>query len=122
MPDLGWSCHSLERPWKNNRVNVSCVPAGVYIVRSEYSPKFERDCYELQNVPGRTEIKFHPFSRIIKSLGCIGLGLRVEYLPNDQMLKDSRKAIEHMEQLMDGQPFELVIRNAKDHKYFAHTF
>jgi len=121
MPDLGWSCHSLERPWRNNRINISCVSSGIYIVEREYSQKFERDLYELQNVPGRTEIKFHPLNHYTESLGCIGLGMKIDYTHDNKRLLESRKAIEHFENLMAGEPFELVIRNAKDHKYFAYT-
>ena len=50
---------SLERGWRNNQNNISCVPEGVYPLKLEYSPRFRKDLWELYDVPGRSECKFH---------------------------------------------------------------
>ena len=65
-------CLTCEPPWKNNVPNVSCVPEGLYLCVLEYSPRFEKNLYELKNVPDRSEIKFHPISYSDQTNGCIG--------------------------------------------------
>ena len=54
-----FEAYTLERPWVDNERMVSCVPAGMYEMRYEYSPKFNRNLWELKDVPNRSEIKFH---------------------------------------------------------------
>ncbi len=54
-----FSAVSLERGWRNNESNVSCVPAGEYPLILEYSPRFKKELWELKNVPNRSEAKFH---------------------------------------------------------------
>ena len=46
-----------ERPWRDNKKNVSCVPVGEYICVKYKSKKFG-ETYELSGVPGRTYILF----------------------------------------------------------------
>jgi len=81
-----FSSQSLERGWLNNKKRVSCVPAGVYDLVLEYSPRFGKDLWELKNVPGRSECKFHSinFSRDLN--GCIGLGSKLFDLDYDGLL------------------------------------
>jgi hypothetical protein len=55
--DTSW--HSLELPWKMNRPNFSCIPAGVYVGKLVPSPRFGRMVYLLQDVPGRSDVEQH---------------------------------------------------------------
>lgn len=64
-------CHTIELPWRDNQVNISCIPAGVYPVRERYSPKFKWHLH-VQKVPGRRLILFHPANNASLELqGCI---------------------------------------------------
>lgn len=65
---------SLERGWRNNQNNISCVPEGTYTLKLEYSPKFKKDLWELYGVPNRSEIKFHAANYWKQLDGCIALG------------------------------------------------
>lgn len=65
---------SLERGWRNNQNNVSCVPEGSYTLKLEYSPRFRKDLWELYGVPGRSECKFHSANYWYQLNGCIALG------------------------------------------------
>ena len=83
--DLGDSrkgVHSLELPWKGNQQKISCVPTGIYeCVRSMYyggdgvGGKKDYECFELVDVPGRTEVKIHVGNYPHNFEGCIGLGM-----------------------------------------------
>lgn len=65
---------SLERGWRNNQNNISCVPEGTYTLKLEYSPRFRKDLWELYGVPNRSECKFHAANYWKQLNGCIALG------------------------------------------------
>ena len=74
----GWSCYTLEPPWKNNERGISCIPEGVYPVRRRQSPVVERASagvfeigWEICDVPERDFIMFHPGNWVKKDTeGC----------------------------------------------------
>ena len=69
--DVAPLCHTIELPWRNNQVKVSCIPAGIYTVRLRYSPRFSWHLH-VHNVPGRSTILFHPANNARLELqGCI---------------------------------------------------
>ncbi len=72
-PD-GVTYPSLELPWKDNAVGVSCIPVGLYKMVLHVSPKFGR-CYWLQDVPNRSEILIHPANFVGQLRGCMAPGL-----------------------------------------------
>lgn len=78
-----FSSLSLERGWRNNEANVSCIPIGIYQVKLEYSNKFKTDLWEIKGVPNRSECKFHKSNLYLQLEGCIALGLRAKDLNND---------------------------------------
>jgi hypothetical protein len=52
------------------------IPAGTYVVKlmpAEANPK-HGECFEVQNVPDRTDILFHPGNDVDDSEGCILVG------------------------------------------------
>lgn len=70
---LLFACRTLERPWENNKANVSCIPAGVYFLKLDNFKGKYAD-YQLQNVPSRTFIEMHIGNSIADVTGCIALG------------------------------------------------
>lgn len=72
-------CLTVERPWKNNVRNVSCIPEGEYVCRAVKSPKFG-NTFEVCGVPGRSAILFHKGNLMEDSHGCIILGERFDLL------------------------------------------
>jgi len=64
---------TLERPWLDNRPNVSCIPAGHYECHRVQSPKFG-DTFEIANVHGRSSILFHKGNIMDDSHGCVLIG------------------------------------------------
>ena len=69
-----FSSVSLERGWRGNQKNISCVPLGRYPLLLEYSHRFKMDLWELKNVPNRLECKFHSSNFWFQLNGCIALG------------------------------------------------
>lgn len=65
---------TLERGWRDNKSSVSCVPAGIYPLKLEHSPRFNKKLWELYGVPNRSECKFHAANYWRQLNGCIALG------------------------------------------------
>lgn len=64
-------CKTIELPYRNNAVRISCIPEGRYEIRKRYSPKFKHH-FEIQQVTGRSFILIHPANNASKELrGCI---------------------------------------------------
>lgn len=78
-----FSALSLERGWRNNQKNISCVPLGTYNCVLEYSPRFKKKLWELKDVPNRSECKFHSANYWYQLNGCIALGRTIKDINND---------------------------------------
>jgi len=66
-------CVSLELPDRNNKVNVSCIPAGRYACRRFHSRRFG-ETFQIMDVDGRSWILFHAGNTVDDSRGCVLLG------------------------------------------------
>jgi len=64
---------TMERPWLNNQKSVSCIPKGEYTCKRVVKPK-HGSCFEVTNVPNRTDILIHKGNFVWDSEGCIILG------------------------------------------------
>jgi hypothetical protein len=64
-------CHTIELPWRNNEVNISCIPEGRYLLEKRIT--HERGFHLiLKSVPGRSWILIHPANHAPTELeGCI---------------------------------------------------
>ncbi len=58
LPEIEFSRPGLELPWRDNRRNVSCIPADEYTCIKINSNKFGV-CFLVQDVDGRTGILTH---------------------------------------------------------------
>ena len=86
LDELGkplFSSIELERGWLNNAPSVSSIPVGSYPLKLEYSPRFKKDLWEIYNVPGRSECKFHAANYWRQLNGCIALGLKLKDIDFD---------------------------------------
>jgi len=70
----GKEYNTAELPWKQNKVNISCIKDGVYPFRKEYSPHAKGLRIELKLVEGRSEIQIHAGTKPEHVKGCIGCG------------------------------------------------
>jgi len=107
-------CFTLELPWKNNQHDISCIPIGSYDCQWTFSPHLNRYTYEVLNVPNREGIRIHSGNFVSDLLGCIALGTAESDLNRDGMIDimNSRWAIETFENIMDKQPFTLIISHS----------
>ncbi len=78
-----FSSACIERGWRNNERQVSCVPTGQYPIVYEHSPRFQRHLWELKNVPNRSECKIHPANNWYQLNGCIALGIKLKDIDRD---------------------------------------
>lgn len=64
----------LELPWLANKVNVSCIPEGVYSWELVLDhPRFG-NCFYLPEVPDRSEIMIHVGNQLEDTEGCLLVG------------------------------------------------
>lgn len=64
---VGYTCRTLELPWKDNEKRISCIPDGEYEVIKHTSPKFG-ECFWIQDVPDRSEILIHDKVNFVGSI------------------------------------------------------
>jgi hypothetical protein len=103
---------TLERRWMNNAQFVSCIPIGIYkckLIDSSkgtlQSGRFAHKAYWVLDIPNRTEVTIHVGNYLDDIEGCIAVGRK--YANN--MIKDSRFAMNDFMSYMDGQE-EFVLR------------
>lgn len=109
VTDNGFQCYGMELPWKDNKADESCIPAGAYECAVGESPKFGK-VYGLKAVPGRVDILFHPANWIRQLLGCIALGRAVGLVLGIKGVMSSRDAIDGFMADLENEPFMLTIK------------
>lgn len=85
----------LERPWLDNKSNVSCIPPGNYEVEHWNSEKHPNS-FHVKNVKDRSYILIHSGNYYSDTQGCLILGAMFDDINNDG-IKDviySTKAME----------------------------
>ena len=94
---------AMELPYRDNRRMESSIPPGTYVIRKEYSPRFNMQLWELYGVPNRSEIKIHVANFVRQLNGCIALGKRISDINNDGNLDlaSSRRALDAFHKAMD---------------------
>ena len=83
-------CVTLEPPDKQNKPNKSCIPAGMYSIAQKISPSYGTTWW-VKDVPGRSNIIFHPGNTLSDTLGCILLAQRFGKLFGDRAVLNSGK-------------------------------
>lgn len=74
LGDVVFESESIERGDNDNKARESCIPDGVYPVILEHSNRFNTELWEIYNVVGRSECKFHSANYSRQLNGCIALG------------------------------------------------
>lgn len=102
---------TIERPWADNKTNISCIPAGTYICRwlpRSSSGKY-RNVWWLQDVPGRSGVLIHSGNYYWHSTGCIILGKRHGRLGKDTAVLSSHAAMRELREIVGEEDFRLTI-------------
>lgn len=92
--------YTIEKPWRNNENNISCIPIGKYLM----APEEHRDLglvWRLQGVPGRNGILIHSANYEFELKGCIAPGLSLMHDGKGQAMgvSDSKRAIKFLRAL-----------------------
>ena len=101
----------LERPWLDNRRNISCIPPGRYLVKfmkRSASGKY-KNCYHIQNVPGRSGILIHQGNIVDHTKGCLLVGKKRGWLNKKRAVFNSRSALRKLVSVLGKRDFELTI-------------
>jgi hypothetical protein len=102
---------TVERPWLDNKQDVSCIPEGLYTCVRHHSERHP-DTFRVQNVPGRTGILFHTGNHMDHSAGCIIVGEKFDPYKDEPGIQSSTEGFgEFMDIHGDRQTFELLITN-----------
>lgn len=92
-------CLILERAWRDNERNVSCIPAGGYAVQTGHkSPRFGW-CWKIIDVPDRTDILFHPGNTEDDTLGCLLPGSAIGEMDEKLAVLGSKTAFTRLREI-----------------------
>ena len=64
---------TYELPWNDNKRSDSCIPAGKYKAKIKYSKRLGR-CFEILDVPNRSDILIHVGNDHEDTTGCVLVG------------------------------------------------
>lgn len=105
---------AIERGWRDNQKGVSCIPVGSYPVLLEWSPRFKKNLWEVYDVPGRSECKFHAANYARQLNGCIALGQKRVDIDGDGYadVTSSRKTMSQFHKALNGEiRAELIVND-----------
>lgn len=102
-------CSMLELPWIDNKFRISCIPEGVYMVKTRRTDKFGRH-FLIQGVPNRSSILQHPGNYTRQILGCQLPGEQLTDINKDGIIDilNSRRTLDKMLALL-GKEYQLHI-------------
>lgn len=105
--------YTIERPWRENQRNVSCIPLGTYLIVPRHYHRGGYPAWEVEDVPDRSMILFHIANWAHDVEGCIGIGMGASPHSNGFMVTDSvdgfRSFMGAMGDRDDAEPAVLVV-------------
>lgn len=108
-------CLTLELPYKDNKPEISCFPAGEYICHRSFDRRTSGGMlipltYEIANVPNRRGILFHVGNFLRDTEGCVLCGLGLNFQGEQPMLSDSAKGFNRfISQVKNMESFTLKV-------------
>lgn len=106
----GLLCFTLENPWLDNQVSISCIPEGHYTCKPHNGRKYQ-NTWEVTSVSGRSAILFHSGNVEKDTRGCILPGLTKGVLNGKRAVLGSRLAMEKLRDYIGiNKTFDLNIR------------
>ena len=109
-------CRTLELTWKDNQVDVSCIPDGIYKV-TKYRSSTHGWCFKVWDVPGRTLIRIHAGNFYDDITGCILVGKKHSDINGDGY-RDVTKSGDTMDMLWRLLPDEWELEIISDFPHF----
>ena len=110
-------CVTLELPYRQNRKNVSCIPAGTYQCVLTPSPLVERitkgkwkQAYEITGIPNRSRVLVHPGNLVEDTEGCVLAASSYGKLKGERAVLNSGATFDSFMTFAAGRPFTLTVR------------
>lgn len=95
-------CFTLEDEIREVKVkDETAIPAGLYNIKINYSPKFKEFMPLIEDVPGFDGIRIHAGNNDDETSGCILVGMSVSL--KDCRLVRSRAAYDNLMVMLDGE-------------------
>lgn len=102
---------TLERPWAENRAQVSCIPTGCYLIRRDtFQGRYPN--FAVLDVPGRSAIEMHVANRPEELQGCLAIGVS-HWFKGGGVAFSKQGFGEFMQAMGDVEDAVLVIRDLK---------
>ncbi len=102
-------CLTCELPWRDNKDEISCIPAGTYPCIPHNGAKFKH-VWELIGVPGRADVLIHMGNIITNTKGCILVGERFGTLKDLPAVLGSLSTLDKLRDILP-EKFDLEIIN-----------
>lgn len=93
---------TLERPWLDNKEDVSCIPAGQYLCE-RYNSQHFGSVFMVMDVPDRRGILVHGGNKILDTKGCILTGLSFDIVNDGLWVAEGQRALHKLHKHLDGQ-------------------
>ncbi len=103
-------CLTLEKPWLDNAVDISCIPEGNYECKKHISVN-HGTCIKVLDVKDRTNILIHKGNTTNDSSGCILVGKSYGQLKGLRAVLDSKVAFGELMSLIPD-TISMTIRSA----------
>jgi hypothetical protein len=102
--------YTLEPAWKNNRNNISSIPAGEYEVLVRRSKRFGTH-FHITRVKGRKYILIHAGNYRSDTSGCILIGTSTADIDGDGKMDVTNSRVAMRKLLKTGKRFTLTIKD-----------
>lgn len=107
--------YTVEDSWRDNNVQVSCIPEGIYRCVAHNWERSEEFIYDrvwrLTKVEGRTGILIHWGNTHVNTMGCILVGQTLGQINGMPAVLNSRLAIDELRGILGQRPFDIEITN-----------
>ena len=104
-------CNTAERPWLDNKPDVSCIPEGTYPLLHHNSHHFG-ECLKVDQTYPRTRILIHKGNNPLNdSRGCILVGMQLGWLQGSTSVLHSGKAFNALMTYLNGENCMLEIED-----------
>jgi len=110
LPD-GQILFTVEQPWNNNKIAISCIPIGSYEVVPRPYYRGGYDAMEITAVNGRSHILIHIANTPSDVMGCIGLGSSFGFQKGQIAVNASKLAFTEFMRQVGKEKFILNIVN-----------
>ena len=80
-----FKCFTLELPWRDNEINVSCIPQALAYQGDKHKSPANGDVIAINNVINRTYIQIHSANFLRQLRGCIAVGDSIKFLDGDKL-------------------------------------